>query len=281
MTHTPTCKNCHAALHGPYCHRCGQKKIRPEDRKLRHLAHEFFHHLTHLDGKFVAALRNLLTRPGLQAQDAIAGITVRHFSLSSLFLIATLLYFLFPNQHSIRSNMVTSYRQEVQGGGVGAFKRRLAEAKMRRQRLPEAQVAAGFDQRKQAYGKLLAFLLIPLTVPVLWAVNAGTRRFHGSHRLTAYDLGVAALEINSLVLIGFFLLGSLLASAAELAFANAYVVTAVVGASLLVLLCLLYRFFRTVFCLNSWPGLLALTLFLIGYTGALIAYGMLTFAILI
>ncbi|OON69679.1 DUF3667 domain-containing protein [Hymenobacter sp. CRA2] len=278
---TSSCKNCGAPLYGRYCHVCGQKQILPQERQLHYIAGEFFHYFTHLDSKFLSSLKSLFTQPGLMTQDAIQGITVRHFKLSSLFLIGTLLYFLIPNNYLISSNMVTSYRQEVQGGGVGKFKREIAAGKMQKQRLTEQEVAGSYDKRKHAYGKLLTFLLIPLTIPVLWLVTLASTRFKGSYRLTAFDMGIASLELNSLIIIGFFTFASLLTSSVYLVFASETLFISVVAACLLMVLYLLQRFFKRVLQLTNGQGLLALIIFLGGYAGVLVVYGIVAFVVFI
>jgi hypothetical protein len=57
------CANCGEALAGPYCAACGQKVARL-DPTLGEFLHELVHEIAHVDGKFAASIRLLLTRPG-------------------------------------------------------------------------------------------------------------------------------------------------------------------------------------------------------------------------
>jgi len=275
-----TCRNCQAELYGKFCSRCGQKVIDLNKRKVSHIAEEFFHYFTHLDSKFFKSLKNLLFRPGLITNDVVAGITAPHYKVSSLFLLATLLYFLIPNHYIISNNMVTPYAVEIKGEGIGAWKRGLALNKISGGHINEQQLAANFDKKKHAYGKLLTFLLIPLTMAVLWLVQFICRSFRKEPGLKAYDFGIASLEINSMILLVFFVFSGLLFAIFSL-FAVELLSKVVVGVSLLLTIFLIYRFLSRVLRLNTWQSLIALVLFLAGYLTVMIIYGIITFILFI
>ena len=123
------CKNCATTLHGKYCHCCGQKVILPGDKKLRHLITEFFHHFTHLDGKFLTTLRNILLKPGKVTRDVSIGITVPHFKLSALFLVGTIIYYLLPAFAIVTTPANQSYRSQVAESEYSEWKSRYAKEK--------------------------------------------------------------------------------------------------------------------------------------------------------
>lgn len=66
------CLNCQAAIHGRYCHICGQENIEPRE-SFWHLVTHFMYDITHFDGKFFSTLRYLLFRPGHLSHEYLRG----------------------------------------------------------------------------------------------------------------------------------------------------------------------------------------------------------------
>jgi len=86
-----TCENCTAALHGHYCHHCGQSAHNP----LKHVGHaieEVFESFWHLDGRIFRTLRDLWV-PGRIAQNYLKGRRVGYVQPLRLFVILTLFTF--------------------------------------------------------------------------------------------------------------------------------------------------------------------------------------------
>ncbi len=85
------CENCQAALHGHYCHQCGQSAHNP----LKHVGHaieEVFESFWHLDGRIFRTLRDLLV-PGRVALNYLKGQRVGYVQPLRLFVILTLFTF--------------------------------------------------------------------------------------------------------------------------------------------------------------------------------------------
>lgn len=85
------CDNCHTALHGHYCHACGQSAHNP----LKHVGHaieEVFESFWHLDGRIFRTLRDLLV-PGRVAFNFLKGHRVGYVQPLRLFVILTLFTF--------------------------------------------------------------------------------------------------------------------------------------------------------------------------------------------
>src|SRR5882724_3693811 len=59
-----SCGTCGATLAGRFCHQCGEPATHHGDLALRHLAHDFLHEFTHVDGKILRTLLALLFAPG-------------------------------------------------------------------------------------------------------------------------------------------------------------------------------------------------------------------------
>jgi hypothetical protein len=86
------CLNCGETLRGPYCARCGQKKV-VTDLTLRDFVHETTHELTNWDGKIPTTLKALFFKPGLLTLDFLAGRRARWLSPLRLYLICSIAYF--------------------------------------------------------------------------------------------------------------------------------------------------------------------------------------------
>ncbi|WP_416058381.1 DUF3667 domain-containing protein [Stenotrophomonas maltophilia] len=85
------CENCDTALHGHYCHRCGQSSHNP----LKHVGHaieEVFESFWHLDGRIFRTLRDLWV-PGRIASNYLKGRRVGYVQPLRLFVILTLFTF--------------------------------------------------------------------------------------------------------------------------------------------------------------------------------------------
>jgi hypothetical protein len=85
------CENCHADLHGHYCHECGQSVHSP----IRHFGHaveEFFEAFWHLDGRLFRTLRDLAS-PGRVAIAYLAGHRARYIAPLRLFVVLSVLTF--------------------------------------------------------------------------------------------------------------------------------------------------------------------------------------------
>lgn len=89
--HPSHCENCQAALHGHYCHACGQSVHNPV-RNLGHALEEVFESFWHLDGRVFRTLRDLLS-PGKVAREYLAGRRVRYIPPLRLFVIVSVVTF--------------------------------------------------------------------------------------------------------------------------------------------------------------------------------------------
>ncbi len=87
--HGSTCTNCGAALAGPFCHACGQKRTHLH-KPFWELIEDFLHSVLHFDGRMWLTLRALFLKPGQLTLDWIDGRQVRHVPPIRLFIFTTL-----------------------------------------------------------------------------------------------------------------------------------------------------------------------------------------------
>ena len=86
------CPNCHAALDGPFCAKCGQK-VGPLNPSVADFLHELFHEIAHVDGKIVQSVRLLLARPGFLSREQFDGRRVRYVAPIRLYLALSVFFF--------------------------------------------------------------------------------------------------------------------------------------------------------------------------------------------
>lgn len=68
-----TCAACGIALHGEYCHACGERRMRPDELTLRAFARDVASEVSDLDSRTYRSVRYLLLRPGFLTTEFLAG----------------------------------------------------------------------------------------------------------------------------------------------------------------------------------------------------------------
>jgi hypothetical protein len=112
-----TCRNCGAALAGPYCSQCGQKGH--VHRSLRGFGHDLLHSVFHFEGKIWRTLPMLAWRPGDLTRRYIDGERARFVSPIALFLFSVFLMFAVfstlggPFQWSTNTQALNEARQDM------------------------------------------------------------------------------------------------------------------------------------------------------------------------
>ena len=98
MSHLPVrkekvCLNCHADLHGRYCHECGQENLEPKET-FWHLLTHFAYDVTHFDGKFFSSLKLLLFRPGFLSREYGAGRRAAYLNPIRMYVFTSAFFFI-------------------------------------------------------------------------------------------------------------------------------------------------------------------------------------------
>ncbi len=278
------CKNCNTALKGKFCHQCGQKIITDKDRTLQHLLEEFFHYFSHLDGKFIKTLKAVLLTPGQVTKDISNGITVKHFKISTFFLIGALVYFLIPQQFIGYGFLNSPYEVQVNSGIFREYKEEASKRKYNQLNLTEVEYSKIYDQKVASNGKLLTLLLIPLTIPVLLIISIVLKMNIKSHRYKLYDLAIASLEINSSFVYSIFLLVGVTISIINYFFIKNLDYQPLQTFTVVLIMILaaytLFSFFKRAYSLKWYQALISGIFFFIGYTFVVVAYQFFSFLII-
>ena len=110
------CQNCGEPLTGPFCAACGQKD---EERilPLKHLLHEVFHDIVHLDARFFGTLK-LLLRPGALTLEYLQGRRARWFPPFRLYLTVSLMFFALAALNPSGKGISITYNKPAQVIGL-------------------------------------------------------------------------------------------------------------------------------------------------------------------
>jgi len=274
------CCNCAMPLAHEYCGHCGQRRFRPEHRRLRHLLGQFFEALTDFDSRVWRSLRALAFQPGRMTRDWFAGRRVYWMSPVALFLLANLLFFLAPAitdfDLPLRDHVSAALRQEYSdpadataAGGVRSgqphsrYTERWVRARLhqraaqRREVGLDASPAATFAAQAQAYAqasasysKLLIVLHVPFLALGLQLLLLGSRRYFAEHMAAALHFFAFVLFFVEAIVLPTELLGDALALQGEM---PAWV-KGLVGTLLVVHTC---RMLRVAYGCTWWRALVA------------------------
>ncbi|MBS1598794.1 MAG: DUF3667 domain-containing protein [Bacteroidetes bacterium] len=125
------CLNCNAALHGLYCHVCGQENIEPK-QSAWHLVSHFFYDVTHFDGKFFTTLKDLLIKPGFLSKEFISGRRISYLHPIRMYIFTSAIFFIvFFSIYNIKS-LTDSAKIQVNSKDLAVAKKEaLSHAKNR------------------------------------------------------------------------------------------------------------------------------------------------------
>lgn len=191
------CRNCEAALVGPYCAQCGQYDA-PPDPTLRELLADAWESLTNVDGKVATTLRVLLLRPGALTREYLAGRRARYLPPFRIYLLCSVAYFLLasldverplrPDERQAAAAVDSSARERIArgdtrpvlGGTDGTFERRLKQGNDRLEASGRKMNAVVRDNIPNAM-----FLVVPGYALLLALLYRSRRRRFPAHLVFA------------------------------------------------------------------------------------------------
>ena len=113
------CATCGAALHGRYCHDCGERVVEPGEFRLSAFLARATGAVFNLDSRLYNSLRLLLLRPGELTAAYMAGRRRRYLSPLQLFLVANLVFFAVLTLLGGASTFTTELRFHTNQAGYG------------------------------------------------------------------------------------------------------------------------------------------------------------------
>jgi len=192
---TIICKNCKRRFKGRYCPQCGEKVYTSHDKSFAHLLEEYFHFISHFEGKFLTTIKTMFQRPGQLSKDYCFGIRKKYYPPLSLFLLLVILYLLFPILKGLNMVLEGHVTQKL----YGAYALEQVERLQIQKGWTHEMVRDHFEMISEKVSKFLLFLIIPLL-----AVLAGS--FFRKPKRVFYDHIIFSTEINSFFLLWGFLL---------------------------------------------------------------------------
>jgi hypothetical protein len=87
------CLNCGAALHGRFCHVCGQQNLEPKET-VWHLVQHFFNDITHFDGSFFSTVKYLLRKPGFLSSEYMIGRRASYLNPIRMYVFTSAIFFI-------------------------------------------------------------------------------------------------------------------------------------------------------------------------------------------
>lgn len=168
------CGNCKAALAGPFCAQCGEKKFSSSDYSVVHLADEILGEFTHFDTKFLRTLKVLLTRPGELSRAYFHGGRSRYTKPLTLFIIINVIFFLVQPHTNLLHYKYADYLYDP-------HHRSAIHAHLLQTKEPEVRYAARFDANLQDQKKSLLIVSVPILALVMGVLFIGARRTYAEH----------------------------------------------------------------------------------------------------
>ena len=170
------CLNCEAELNGPFCHKCGEKVLSDKDRTLLAVLGEFMSSLWNFDNKFYRSLKLLLFKPGELSRLYILGVRQRYLRPVRFFLIANLLYFLFP----IFSSLNTAFKTQMNGLVYSDWVRPNIEAFIEKKEVEYEVFEREFNRKSSSIAKLIVIVLAPIFGFMFWMLHLRFRTFYAA-----------------------------------------------------------------------------------------------------
>lgn len=133
-----TCRNCGAALSGPFCASCGQS-VNDRSKSLLKVVGDTLQDLLHFDSRVLRTLASLLVQPGRMTRDYMLGRRTRYVPPLRLYLFSSLIFFITLSFANVALVVIELKRENPQDTAQNAE----AEAALERTR--QELVAAGAD----------------------------------------------------------------------------------------------------------------------------------------
>ena len=118
-----TCKNCGTIINDNYCGHCGQS-ANIHRLNLKHLLHNFFHAITHMDAGYLHTIRDLAIRPGHSVREYLQGKRSSHGDpIVMLLIVGGLCTWLYKDLHikTLTSVDIASLKDGMQMASMKFF----------------------------------------------------------------------------------------------------------------------------------------------------------------
>lgn len=178
-TDTTYCTNCPAQLDSEdaWCRRCGQKVLKPENRRFTSLVRSSFEEVTSVNGRLLPTLAQLVTRPGALSVAYREGRWRRYLTPISIFLLANLVFFVAPRLTDF--NLALVDQREFQP--YSTLVRPLIDAAVERSGQSFDEFSVRYQLRVTDVAKIMVILHVPLLALATFLLFADRRFLYADH----------------------------------------------------------------------------------------------------
>lgn len=156
------CPSCAARLKGKFCHKCGEKKVKPKDFVLRRYVKQMFAHATHLDFKVLTTLWALLSKPGQLSAEFMEGKRINRMKPLQLFLLLNLVFFFFFKTTDVFAPQMKYVHQSKQPMLDGHLVREHLSTVQQTKQLGPEEAMVLMDEKIAQNAKVFLYLCVPV-----------------------------------------------------------------------------------------------------------------------
>lgn len=193
------CPSCGTESVGRYCRHCGERRLGPDDRSLRHILDSIADLLTHFDSKGYRSLRFLVTRPGFLSVEQLRGSRVRYAKPLSLFVSINVFYYFSITLLGANTFTTPLEIQLHQNNYYSSLANRQVDHRVQAEQQTFAAFEVRYDERTSVLSKTLIFLFIPIYAVLFFGLFFFRRRYFVEHAVVATHLWSFILLLLAIV----------------------------------------------------------------------------------
>lgn len=189
------CASCENKFHGRFCNICGERAIEPHERSLKEFVLDAWNSFTFLDGKFMRSLSHLIMKPGQMSLDISQGKRIGYMKPIALFLVANLIYFLFPFARTFNTTL-TAQQRSFYGKVINSPEQ--VEEKIEELKIDPEAFETKFNQKSTIISKTILITIIPIFSIFLALIFVRSKRLFFDHLLFSIEFFTYTMFVTTI-----------------------------------------------------------------------------------